>query len=141
MIEDNIIKEDYREELKGRRAGILLQPENLSPEKAQVSQNKDLMQQFVELCLDDYRSRPKSRKIYGRLVSGLLITQNAVLYFLIIFLSIKNIEHLQHLQWLFSVLVSGTLVETYFVFNHVIRWLFNEVDYKSFVYPHTRFEK
>lgn len=139
MIQDDTIlqEETTRKSATGFKQ---LEPLHLPPEQGQINQNKEI-REFLELCLEDYRGRPKSRKIYGRLISGLLIIQNALLYFLIIFLSIRNIEHLQHLQWLFSVLVSGTLVETYFIFNHVIRWLFNEVDYKSFVYPHTRLDK
>ncbi len=116
------------------------EPVYVPQEPEQINRNKNI-QEFLALCLEDYRGRPKSRKIYGRLISGLLIAQNFLLYSLIVFLSVRDIDHLQHLQWLFSVLVSGTLVETYFIFNHVIRWLFNEVDYKSFVYPHIRLDK
>ena len=141
--DDTILQEEATQKPNARKSATGFErrePVYVPEEPEQIHQNKNI-QEFSALCLEDYRGRPKSRKIYGRLISGLLLVQNALLYSLIVFLSIRNIEHLQHLQWLFSVLVSGTLVETYFIFNHVIRWLFNEVDYKSFVYPHSRFEK
>lgn len=136
--EDSILQEEItRKSADGFKR---LEPMHLPPRQAQINQSKDI-EKFLKLCLEDYQGRPKSRRIYGRLISGMLIAQNTLLYFLIIFLSIRHIERLQQLQWLFSVLISGTLVETYFIFNHVIRWLFNEVDYKSFVYPHARLDK
>ncbi len=144
MIQDEtILQEETIQKSHARKSATGFErqePVYVPQEPEQINRNKNV-QEFLALCLEDYRGRPKSRKIYGRLISGLLLVQNALLYSLIVFLSIRNIEHLQHLQWLFSILVSGTLVETYFIFNHVIRWLFNEVDYKSFVYPHTRLDK
>lgn len=144
MIQDEtILQEEAIQKSHARKSATGFErrePAHVPREPEQINRNKNI-QEFLKLCLEDYRSRPKSRKIYGRLISGLLIAQNVMLYSLIVFLSIRDLEHLQHLQWLFSVLVSGTLVETYFIFNHVIRWLFNEVDYKSFVYPHTRLDK
>jgi hypothetical protein len=144
VIQDETILQEETTRKPGARESATgferLEPVYVPQEQEQIHRNKNV-QEFLELCLEDYRGRPKSRKIYGRLISGLLIAQNALLYSLIIFLSIWHAEDLQRLQWLFSVLVSGTLVETYFTFNHVIRWLFNEVDYKSFVYPHMRLDK
>jgi hypothetical protein len=139
VIQDDIILQEETTQ-KSATGFKQFEPLHLPPAQEQINQNKEI-KEFLKLCLEDYQGRPRSRKVYARLISGLLIVQNALLYSLIIFLSIQDIEHLQHLQWLLSVLVSGTLVETYFIFNHVIRWLFNEVDYKSFVYPHTRLDK
>ncbi len=127
MIRGENVQEDFASNLVKN----LSEPENLSPAKEIITQNKA----FEKLCYDDYRSRLESRKNYGRLIVALLIIQNLSIYTLIGYLAGWNIAALQQLQWLFSVLVSGTLTETYFVFNHVIRWLFNEVDYKPFVYP------
>ena len=77
----------------------------MSPAKEIITQNKA----FEQLCYDDYKSRLESRKNYGRLIVALLIIQNLSIYTLIGYLAGWNITALQHLQWLFSILMSGTL--------------------------------
>ena len=141
---ENHIQEDFARQLEEDLTRLEpddSQPESLSPEKEEITRNKNLEKKFLALCLEDYGSRPQSRKHYARIIVRLLLVQNAALYVLIAFLVWKHIGQLHDIQALLSVLISGTLVETYFIFNHVIRWLFNEVDYKSFVYPPDRFEK
>lgn len=143
MSREDHIQEDFARQLEEDLTRLDpdgFQPESLSPEKEKSTRNKNLEKQFLELCLEDYSSRPRSRKHYARIIVRLLMCQNAALYALIAFLVYKHIGQLHDIQALLSVLISGTLVETYFIFNHVIRWLFNEVDYKSFVYPHNRFD-
>ena|ERR1700734_1298364 len=141
--DNNHIQEDFARQLQEDLTRLKpdgFQPEGLSPKKEKLTRNKNLEKKFLELCLEDYSSRPQSRKRYARVIIRLLICQNAALYGLIAFLVWKHPQQLNDIQVLLSVLISGTLVETYFVFNHVIRWLFNEVDYKSFVHRSTRYE-
>lgn len=138
MSRENKVQEDFARQLEEdliRLEPDGFQPESLLPKKEKFTRNKNLEKRFLELCLEDYGSRPQSRKHYARIIVRLLICQNVALYVLIAFLVWRHPGQLHDIQALLSVLISGTLVETYFIFNHVIHWLFNEVDYKSFVYP------
>ncbi len=103
MIQDEtLLQEETIQKSHARKSPMGFErrePVYVPQEPEQINRNKNI-QEFLALCLEDYRGRPKSRKIYGRLISGLLLVQNALLYALIVFLSIRDTEHLQHLQWL-----------------------------------------
>ena len=60
---------------------------------------------------------------------GILIGQNSLIYSLIYCAFLT--DQLANLQLILGVLLSGTLVETYFTLNHVVKWLFNDIDYKA----------
>ncbi len=102
---------------------------NLFPGTKKIEENKD----FLGLCYKDFASRLKSRKYYGRVIVGILIAQNTLVAFFVYFLAHWHLDEIPKLQIFLSILMSGTLAETYFTFNHVVKWLFNDVDYKSFI--------
>lgn len=94
-------------------------PDSLKPESYD---NKDLAKQ-------DYKWRIKNRGIFAWTIMGILITQNILIYILIYWAFIT--DQLANLQIILGVLLSGTLVETYFTLNHVVKWLFSDIDYKA----------
>ncbi len=81
------------------------------------------------LAQKDIKWRIKNRGIFAWTIMGILILQNSLIYILIY---IAYFTHqLASLQIILGVLLSGTLVETYFTLNHVVKWLFNDIDYKA----------
>jgi len=134
-------KQKDLENFKGKIEDFLsLEDCRLSPKKKKVEENKDLIKKFSDLCFDDYSGRLKSRKRYAITIVCILIFQNLAVFSFIGYLGLRKPELLTGLQIFLSVFLSGTLVETYFIFNHVVKWLFNEVDYKSFIYQPIKFK-
>lgn len=81
------------------------------------------------LANKDYHWRIKHRGLFAATIMGILITQNLLIYALI-YIAFFTRE-LGNLQLILGILLSGTLVETYFTLNHVVKWLFNDIDYKA----------
>ncbi len=81
------------------------------------------------LANKDYCWRIKNRGIFAWTIMGILIGQNLLIYILIYIAFYTH--QLASLQIILGVLLSGTLVETYFTLNHVVKWLFNDIDYKA----------
>lgn len=81
------------------------------------------------LANKDYQWRIKNRGIFAWVIMGILVTQNLMIYSLIYIAFFTH--QLAQLQVILGVLLSGTLVETYFTLNHVVKWLFNDIDYKA----------
>jgi len=77
----------------------------------------------------DYIWRLENRGRFAWMIMGILIVQNLMIYILIYIAFFIN--QLVNLQIILGVLLSGTLVETYFTLNHVVKWLFNDIDYKA----------
>jgi hypothetical protein len=77
MMEEKNVQEDFARKLEKDLSK--LEPESLSPAKETITQNRA----FEKLCFEDYGSRLKSRKNYGRLIVALLIGQNVAFYTLI----------------------------------------------------------
>ncbi len=82
-----------------------------------------------KLANKDYIWRIKNRGRFAWTIMGILIGQNFLIYSLIYCAFLTG--QLVHLQLILGVLLSGTLVETYFTLNHVVKWLFNDIDYKA----------
>jgi hypothetical protein len=92
------------------------------PDSLEPYNNKDLANK-------DYKWRIKNRGVFAWTIMGILIFQNFLIYVLI-YLAFFT-RQLASLQLILGVLLSGTLVETYFTLNHVVKWLFNDIDYKA----------
>jgi len=86
--------------------------------------------------LDDIGWRIKRRGIYGALLMLLLFLQNATV-FILVYLSFSK-GNLQDLQLILGTLVAGTLIETAYTVNIIIRWLFSDIVYKLHKYPNLR---
>ena len=105
----------------------------------QAQDFKNLYQHFKPVTLEsldnkglankDYHWRIKNRGIFAWTIMGILIGQNLLIYVLIFVAFFTH--HLVSLQIILGVLLSGTLIETYFTLNHVVKWLFNDIDYKA----------
>jgi hypothetical protein len=81
------------------------------------------------LANKDYHWRIKNRGLFAGTIMGILVAQNLLIYALI-YIAFFTRE-LGHLQLILGILLSGTLAETYFTLNHVVKWLFNDIDYKA----------
>lgn len=108
-------------------------------EKKSAQSFNDLYQHFKPTTLEsldnkglankDYVWRIKNRGIFAWTIMSILIGQNLLIYLLIYIAFVTH--QLANLQLILGVLLSGTLVETYFTLNHVVKWLFNDIDYKA----------
>lgn len=85
---------------------------------------------FSALQFLDYQHRILARLCVLVGVGVLLFGQNIVI-FCLVFFAIKS--HVGSLQWFLGSLIAGTLTETYFILRLIIKWLFNEVEYR----PHS----
>lgn len=85
--------------------------------------------EFVDLQLEDYSWKIRSRKSYGKVLVGLLIAQNMIVFSLVSYALAAG--KMQDLQIIFGVLISATLGETAFMVKVIIEWLFKDINYPS----------
>lgn len=83
--------------------------------------------EFTDLQLEDYTWRVKSRKNYARILIGLLLAQNSIVFGLVGYALIMGT--IQDLQLIFGVLISATLVETAYMVRVIVVWMFKEINY------------
>ncbi len=83
--------------------------------------------EFTDLQLEDYTWKVGSRKIYGRVLIGLLLVQNAFVFGLVGYAIVTG--NIQDLQLIFAVLVTATLGETAYMVKVIVEWLFRDIQY------------
>ncbi|MFW5702730.1 MAG: hypothetical protein ACOCXP_02065 [Candidatus Dojkabacteria bacterium] len=86
-------------------------------------------EEFIDLQVEDYTWKIRSRKIYARVLTILLISQNILVFGLVVLAMIN--DQLQELQAIFAVLVAATLGETAFMVKVIIEWLFKDINYPN----------
>lgn len=83
--------------------------------------------EFIDLQLEDYSWKIRSRKSYGRVLVGLLIAQNIIVFSLVA--GALATGRMQDLQLVFGVLITATLGETAYMVKVIIEWLFKDINY------------
>lgn len=83
--------------------------------------------EFIDLQLEDYSWKIRSRKSYGRVLVGLLIAQNIIVFSLVA--GALATGKMQDLQLIFGVLITATLGETAYMVKVIIEWLFKDINY------------
>lgn len=84
---------------------------------------------ILKLREDDIQWRIKARKRYGMIFCGLLILQNIVIFGLV--MHAYGDDKLENLGIIFSILVTGTLVETGYIIRIIVQWLFSDIKYQD----------
>lgn len=121
MNDNSDSRQKLPDEVSGFKSGSFPKPPN----------QDDLTKLNLEILkteLDDYRWRIDNRGWVGKTIIGLLLGQNIAI-FALIFIAYLGSD-LCKIQTIVSVLVGGVLVETYFTLNYVVRWLFDNINYK-----------
>ena len=94
-------------------------------QKEKEQKNLDLLQ----IRNDDYRWKVDNRGVYGNRIFNILRVQNGFVLGLIILAYLQGC--LSDIEWLIGAIFTGLMAQTYFTANHLIRWLFTDIDYKS----------
>ena len=85
--------------------------------------------ELLKAELDDIKIQKNMRLAVAGFFAIVLLAQNIGLFFIIVWA--LNSGHLADLQWIFSVLVSGTLFQSYKVAQLIVERLFKPINYKE----------
>ncbi|MBS0627903.1 MAG: hypothetical protein JSS09_06795 [Verrucomicrobia bacterium] len=96
-----------------------------SPNQALLDANKELM----KIRNKDYDWRVLNRGCFGWTIMGVLIAQHGFVFTLI--LMAFSSDSLGDIQWLVGSFFMTLMAQTFLTANHLIKWLFTEIDYKA----------
>lgn len=91
------------------------------------SKQSATIDEFVEIQKEDYSWKVKARKPYGLALMILLFLQNFLVFSILIWALYA--DKLRELQYIFSIIIPATLVETAYMVKVIIEWLFKDINY------------
>lgn len=93
-----------------------------------ASQESDIEVKDIEIYrLTDIHWRLENREKFKNFLIRLLVTQNVVVFALVIGGMVA--DKMAGLQLVFATLVGGTLLETAAMVHLIVKWLFSEINY------------
>jgi hypothetical protein len=84
-------------------------------------------QEAYDLAIEDTKWKQNTRKSYNCFFLSLIAIQNAIVFGLVIWAFVTN--KLADLSIVLGVIITGTLVETYFLLRIMVYFVFSEIDY------------